>query len=686
MLLSDTVERKFVESVKVPDFMKISVLSDTGYVPVTHSNQTVEYEVYQVEFESGRQIECADTHIFITSENEEVFAKDSIQSTMISVDGVDKVSSVTPTGQFENMYDLTVDSESHTYFTNGILSHNTTLFAADILHDVIFNPDFRVGITSYKNSAVLDFLDRIRYAYEGLPWWLKPAVQIYNRFSIVFDNGSSIRGEVTAENTFRGKSLNRIISDELAFTKPAIADAFIASLLPSLEAEGEASTTRFNVISTPNGTEGAYPSMWFGAVAGTNGFYPVEVKYEEIPGRTPEFEEKMVKKIGRDKFDQEYRCVSGDTKLTVVRHFEPEEMTIGGIFESLHGDDDFKNNHDFKVLSTDGMFVNFDGVLKTVHDKYVHVSFLDGSHLDCALEHQILTSGGFVQAQDIVPDDVCNGKLVDSIEIKEGPIELYDLVNCDNQQYMTNGVISHNCVFIGSGGTLVNSRIMEAIKTVDPIETLGDLDIYVDDFKGRKLAIACDVAEGINEDNHVMQVFDIDTMEQVAEFANNNLPQTLYFKEIVKTIKYFYSRGASEIFYTVENNGLGNGVMRLIENSDDNALSSATLISDLAPDGTIGKRLGMMTTGKSKLAGCMQLKDMIELNKIKINSRKLLSELKFFVRSGASFAAESGMKDDRVMACVVFCNMLPQLATYEDSVDQIINDVNEDEEVWGICF
>ena len=445
-----------------------------------------------------------------------------------------------------------IDGCSNNRFLIGLAgrqSGKTTSFAADILHDVIFTPDYRIGITSYKNANVLDFMDRIRYAYEGLPWWLKPAVQIYNRFSIVFDNGSSIRGQVTAENTFRGTSLNRIISDELAFSKPAIANEFIASLLPSLEADGDNSDTRFNVISTPNGTEGAFPSMWFGAIAGDNGFFPVEVKYEEIPGRTPEFEAKMIKKLGKDKFDQEFRCT-----------------------------------------------------------------------------------------------------------------------------------------FIGSGGTLVNSRIMEAISTIEPVEVIGDLEIYVDSLSGRKLGIACDVAEGINEDNHVMQVFDIETMEQVAEFANNNLPQTLYFKEIVKTINFFYSRGVSEIFYTVENNGLGNGVMRLIETSEDNGLSAATLISDLNPDGTIGKRLGMLTTKKSKLAGCMQLKDMIELNKLKINSKKLLTELKFFVRSGASFAAETGMRDDRVMACVIFCNMLPQLAAYEDSVDQIINDVSEDDEVWGICF
>jgi hypothetical protein len=433
----------------------------------------------------------------------------------------------------------------------GRQSGKTTTLGMDVLHDVIFNEDYRVGITSYKNANVLDFMDRIRYGYENLPWWLKPAVQIYNRFSIVFDNGSSIRSQVTSENTFRGTSLNRIISDELAFTKPIIADQFIASLLPSLEGDGEESETKFNVISTPNGTEGAFPSIWFGAMSGDNGFFPVEVKYEEIPNRTEEFEKSMIKKIGRDKFEQEY-----------------------------------KNR------------------------------------------------------------------------------------------------------FIGSGGTLVSSRIMEGITTIDPIKVISDdFVIFVDSIQGRKLGIACDVAEGVNEDNHVMQIFDIETFEQVGEFANNTMTQTMYFKEIVKTLRYLFNEGASDIFYTVENNGLGQGIMRLIENSQSNELSEAILISDVNADGTPTKRLGMLTTGKSKLAGCMQLKDLIETGVLKIKSKKLLTELKFFVRSGASFAAERGAKDDRVMACVVFCNMLPQIANYEDVVYETINTVGDvEEETWGISF
>lgn len=444
---------------------------------------------------------------------------------------------------------IQVDNQNHLFCVTRsfVPTHNTTVLGVDALHDMIFREDYLVGITSYKLSNVKDYIARIKYAYENLPHWMKPAAVEYNKHNIMFTNNSGVVSQLTTETTFRGISPKRIISDELAFVSPMIASEFMSSILPSISAGGEESITKFNIISTPNGTEGAFPEIWFGAESKTNGFVPVEVKYEEIPGRTEKFERDMVNKIGRDKFDQEYR----------------------------------------------------------------------------------------------------------------------------NK-------------FIGSGGTLVNSRIMESLPTIEPVHTFQDLEVFVESFQGRTLGMACDVAEGIGQDNHAIQIIDLGSFEQVAEFANNMMNQHEYTKMIIKIIKYLYSNGASEIYYSIENNGLGNGVMRLIETNEDPILQDAIMISDVLADGTPTKRNGMMTTGKSKLAGCAQLKEMIETHKLKINSKKLLTELKFFIKVGQTFAAAKGAKDDRVMAMVILMNMLPQLANYETSVDETINEVDVEEETWGI--
>lgn len=443
-----------------------------------------------------------------------------------------------------------IDTSTNNRFTIGLSgrqSGKSTTFSVDIVHDVVFNRDYRVFITSYKNANVLDFMSRIRFVYENLPWWMKPATVTYNKFSMIFDNGSSIRSGVTSESTGRGLSLDRLIVDELAFVKQQVAEEFIGSLLPSISADGESSRTRLNIVSTPKGTAGAFAQLWFGAVSGVNGFEPVEVKYEEIPGRTPEFEANMVNKIGRDKFDQEFRNV-----------------------------------------------------------------------------------------------------------------------------------------FIGSGGTLINSRIMESLPTKEPIRTFGDLDIFVNSFSGRKLAMAVDVGEGILADNHCIQIIDIDTFEQVAEFANNSLNQTQFTKEIIRIITMIFNEGASDLFYTVEANGLGIGVINLLINTDDRNLSRATLLSDVNQSGTT-TRFGMLTTHKSKLDGCMKLKDLVEHHRITLNSKKLITELKFFIKQGNSFAAEKGTNDDRVMGMVILMNVLKQVAFYEDKVHETVNEVNTtDDDFYGI--
>lgn len=426
-------------------------------------------------------------------------------------------------------------------------SGKTACVGVDALHDIIFMPDFNVGITSYKLANCKDFLDRIKYSYENLPWWMKPPVTVYNQSQVRFTNDSSIRVQVTKENTFRGFTLQRIILDEFAFVKQNVAEEFWTSLLPSISADGAASTTRLNIISTPNGTAGTFANIWFAAVNGTNGFKHMLVDYRRIPGRTPEFKKSMMAKMGKNKYLQEFECQ-----------------------------------------------------------------------------------------------------------------------------------------FISDKGTLVNSITLEQIPFKAPVREAGDLRLFVNSMMGRKLGVACDVSEGIGQDYHAIQIFDIDTFEQVGEFQNNYLTQTQYTKEIIKILNFLFDDGAIEVYYTVEANSVGCGVMRLIENSNSSVLERATLISDIE-----GNRLGILTTGKNKLSGCVDLKDAIELGKLKLNSERLVTELKFFIRKGASFAAESGMHDDLVMSCVLFINLLKILANYEDNVFELMNEIqgeNEDDELWGISF
>lgn len=227
--LSDTISRKFVETFEIDEW---EVLSDTGYVPITHSNKTIEYRVYSISLENGTTIQCADDHIFIDEYGNELFAKDSLYHNLITKNGLSRVINVSDCGYSENMYDLTVDSDDHTYYTNGILSHNTTVATIILLHFALFNSAKRIGLLSNKADSSREILDRIQMAYENLPQWMQIGVKEWNKGSVEFANESRIIAAASSSSSIRGKAMAFLYIDETAFLENWT--DFYASTFPTI--------------------------------------------------------------------------------------------------------------------------------------------------------------------------------------------------------------------------------------------------------------------------------------------------------------------------------------------------------------------------------------------------------------------------------------------------------------------
>lgn len=221
--------------------------------------------------------------------------------------------------------------------------------------------------------------------------------------------------------------------------------------------------------------------------------------------------------------------------------------------------------------------------------------------------------------------------------------------------------------FLSSSGTLIYSPILESLKHQDPIDKFEDLRFFKD-VKGKKLGVSVDVGTGTGQDYTTIQVFDLESFEQLAEYRNNMMNITDFTKIFIKILKELYRKGAAYIYYTIEANSIGFGVTQLLHNATDPVLEKAELIS-------AGKHLGILTTSKSKMKGCTRMKDLIESERMIIHSKFLISELKFFVKKGVSFAAESGKTDDLVMGCVLFCLLIEELAHYEADVYDTLNDI-----------
>ena len=138
--LSEKVNRKFINSIELSEW---EIDTDTGWEEITHIHKTVTYQKWRIETYNGLTLECADDHIVFTQYYDEIFVKNLIpnESYIMTNSGPSLVKYVTSYDEYENMYDISVNSNNHRFYTNGILSHNSTML--DALCFVLFNKAFR---------------------------------------------------------------------------------------------------------------------------------------------------------------------------------------------------------------------------------------------------------------------------------------------------------------------------------------------------------------------------------------------------------------------------------------------------------------------------------------------------------------------------------------------------------------
>jgi len=190
----------------------------------------------------------------------------------------------------------------------------TTSAAGYLLWYAMFHPDKTILIAAHQYTGAQEIMDRIRYAYEMCPMWIKSGVESYNKGNIDFENKSRIVARATTEKTGRGMSLSLLYLDEFAFVRPSIAKEFWTSISPTLSTGGKCIIT-----STPNSDEDQFADIWkqankktdeFGneTTVGANGFSPFLATWREHPDRDEKWAEEERAKIGEDRFRREMNC------------------------------------------------------------------------------------------------------------------------------------------------------------------------------------------------------------------------------------------------------------------------------------------------------------------------------------------------------------------------------------------
>lgn len=300
--LSDTIERKFTEVILISDW---EIETDSGWEDISFSNKTIPYKIWKIELSNGYILECADTHIVFDSDYNEVFVKDlSLGSNIITDSGPITVVSISESDIEEEMYDLSVESDNHRFYSNGILSHNSTSSVAYMLWYILFNESKTVAILANKGVTARLILSKLRLAYEHLPHWLQGGIITWNKGSIELDNGSIVIAESTTGSAIRGNAISFLFLDEYAFIPPTQAADFFESVYPTISSGNE---TRIAMVSTPKGLNHFYKA-WIEATEGRSEFVPFEINWSDVPGRNQAWKEKTIANIGEDSWAQEFEA------------------------------------------------------------------------------------------------------------------------------------------------------------------------------------------------------------------------------------------------------------------------------------------------------------------------------------------------------------------------------------------
>lgn len=240
------------------------------------------------------------------------------------------------------------------------------------------------------------------------------------------------------------------------------------------------------------------------------------------------------------------------------------------------------------------------------------------------------------------------------------------------------------CEFLIFDETLINSVKLVELTGIDPIMTMGQTRWYKDIDPKATYLVALDPSLGTGGDYGAIQVYEMPAMIQVAEWHHNTTPVQQQVKHMREILRYIHDRGEEQggvpqIYYSVENNSLGEAALIVINDIGEENFHGLFLSEPIRKGHVRKFRKGFNTTHRSKITACSQLKNMVETNKMRLNSKPLISELKTYVATGLGFKAKSGEHDDLVSSTLLIMRMADVLADWDPQVyDKMTERITEE--------
>jgi hypothetical protein len=217
---------------------------------------------------------------------------------------------------------------------------------------------------------------------------------------------------------------------------------------------------------------------------------------------------------------------------------------------------------------------------------------------------------------------------------------------------------------------------------VSPILNMGQTRWYKKPTSQYTYAVALDPSMGTGGDFAAIQVFELPTYKQVAEWQHNQTAIPGQIRVLADICNYIKQECKTDtnIYWSVENNGIGEAALIVINDFGEENISGM-FVSEPIRKGHVRKfRKGFNTTHSTKITACSRLKTMVENDKMIVHSKPFISELKGYVATGSSYQAKVGMTDDLVSATLLCLRMMAVMKDWDPRIYNTFNQAEYDED------
>ena len=231
--------------------------------------------------------------------------------------------------------------------------------------------------------------------------------------------------------------------------------------------------------------------------------------------------------------------------------------------------------------------------------------------------------------------------------------------NTSEQQFR----VEFECEFLGSIDTLIAPAKLKALSYDDPIGRSNGGDIFENPKSEHNYVVTVDVARGVEKDYSAFCVFDVTEFpyKLVAKYRNNTIKPMIF-----PSVIYEFAKAYNNAYILCEVNDIGDQVASII-NYDleyQNLLmcSMRGRAGQVVGQGFSGKKtqLGVKMSKTVKQIGSLNLKSLIESDKLLLCDYDTIAELTTFIQTKNTFQAEEGCNDDLAMCLVIFAWLVAQ--------------------------